>query len=946
MTTNQSHAGGNDMKLKMLIATLLGCLVWQQGVLSQTDTIATDTKQSIGTSTANPPLAPAAGATVSSSATSSVAALTVVFPTFITTQPASQTVVSGGPATFSVTAGGTPPLGYQWYFNGSPISEATAANYTISDVTASSAGNYTVVVTNSCGTATSSEAVLTVVFAPSITAQPAGQTVVNGGNATFSVAAEGTPPLSYQWYFNDTPINGATDATYTINGVSTNNEGSYTVIITNACGSVTSSNITVDTIIPTPPVVAAAANESPSAATGSEAAAAAVPPAAAGAAANESPSTAPGGKAAATTAAVLPVAAVVAANETPSATAGSEAAAATAAVPPAAPATAANETPSAATGSEAAAAAVLPVAAAVAANESTNAAAGSEAAATNNPPTAPVVAASESPSVTASNATAANPPTAPAAAAESSSTTTSNATSSASSSTPQTAGPASIPLIQFQDVPITTAIENLARQAGINYLLDPKIGYGQPDANGLVKPEPTLSIRWENITAGQALGALLDNYGLQITEDRRTHISRITTKDPLAPPPLATRVIQLKYASTSNMVSAVQAALVDKRSRVLPDQRTSQLIVVATDAEQESVDTLINQLDKPTRQVLIETKLVEISSNPSTVKGVDWTKTLQGQNVSFGNGVSDPTKSVSQALFPGNPVTTTASGAGTHSGTTISTPPSSSQTALYSIPQNAAAPGGMALNTLSGFSPAIGFLNADGLQAVISFLNTSKEGQVISTPRVVTLDNETATIAVTRGYPVINVVASTLNVAGGSSITYSNIGTTLQVTPRISANDFIWLKVAPDVSSFFGTHQQTIAGSTYTADIFDSRHIETQVLIPNSNTLVMGGLVQDSPNAQYSKVPLLGDIPGLGWAFRSENKSLNKDNLLIFITPTIVKETDFRPTTSDFLKSQPDLMKSPMNPNSIWDGALPKGDWSNPVPEPGEFDKNPAATTK
>ena len=101
----------------------------------------------------------------------------------------------------------------------------------------------------------------------------------------------------------------------------------------------------------------------------------------------------------------------------------------------------------------------------------------------------------------------------------------------------------------------------------------------------------------------------------------------------------------------------------------------------------------------------------------------------------------------------------------------------------------------------------MGFLNADGLQAVLSFLNSSYEAQIVSTPRVVTLDNETATIAVTRGYPVINVTGGTAKLLrGSSSITYSNIGTILQVTPRISANDYIWLKVVPDVSSHFGSH--------------------------------------------------------------------------------------------------------------------------------------------
>ena len=199
---------------------------------------------------------------------------------------------------------------------------------------------------------------------------------------------------------------------------------------------------------------------------------------------------------------------------------------------------------------------------------------------------------------------------------------------------------ASIPLIQFQDVPLTTAIENLARQAGINYLLDPKIGFGQPDQNGQIKAEPTLSIRWENVTAEQALRALLDNYNLQIIEDKNTHICRITTKDPSAPPPLITRVVQLKYASVSNMTAAVQSVFTDKRSKVLPDSRTSQLVVVATDPEQSAVDTLVAQLDTPTRQVLIETKLVEISSNPNTKKGIDWSGTLSGQNVTFGNNVN------------------------------------------------------------------------------------------------------------------------------------------------------------------------------------------------------------------------------------------------------------------------------------------------------------------
>ncbi len=89
-----------------------------------------------------------------------------------------------------------------------------------------------------------------------------------------------------------------------------------------------------------------------------------------------------------------------------------------------------------------------------------------------------------------------------------------------------------IPHIKFSDVNITVAIENLARLANINYMLDPKIGYGLPDANGQIKVEPTLSINWEKITAENALLALLDNYGLQLIHDKQTGIDRITMKDP------------------------------------------------------------------------------------------------------------------------------------------------------------------------------------------------------------------------------------------------------------------------------------------------------------------------------------------------------------------------------------------------------------------------------
>jgi pectate lyase len=172
---------------------------------------------------------------------------TVTAPT-ITTQPASQTVTAGGSVTFNVAASGTSPFTYQWRFNGTNISGATSSTYSLSNVQSANAGNYSVVVTNSAGSATSANATLTVnaaATAPSITSQPASQTVAVGGTASFSVTATGTATLTYQWRFNGSNISGATSSTYSLSNVQTANAGSYTVVVSNSVGSVTSSTATL-----------------------------------------------------------------------------------------------------------------------------------------------------------------------------------------------------------------------------------------------------------------------------------------------------------------------------------------------------------------------------------------------------------------------------------------------------------------------------------------------------------------------------------------------------------------------------------------------------------------------------------------------------------------------------------------------------------------------------
>jgi hypothetical protein len=187
---------------------------------------------------------------VTGKVTSSAATLTVNTAPAITSQPASQSVLSGQSATFTVTASGTAPLSYQWMDNGSNIAGATSSTYTTPATTPAQDGSqYTVVVNNTAGSVTSSAATLTVVSAPSITDQPDNQTVTAGLSAKFRVNASGTAPLSYQWMQNGSNIPGATSPTYITPATTTGQSGStYTAVVSNAAGTITSNAATLTVV--------------------------------------------------------------------------------------------------------------------------------------------------------------------------------------------------------------------------------------------------------------------------------------------------------------------------------------------------------------------------------------------------------------------------------------------------------------------------------------------------------------------------------------------------------------------------------------------------------------------------------------------------------------------------------------------------------------------------
>jgi len=181
------------------------------------------------------------------------AGATPLTPPSITTQPANRTVVPGTSVSFVVAAAGSPTLRYQWRYNGFDIPNATNASYTVTSAQFTNAGAYSVRVMNSVGAALSANALLTIQSAPQIIYQPRDVNTAPGGTVAFTVGARGTPALGFQWWKDNAPLGGATEASLIISNVQSPHLGNYFVVVSNAFGVVTSAVATLQ--ISAPPVI-------------------------------------------------------------------------------------------------------------------------------------------------------------------------------------------------------------------------------------------------------------------------------------------------------------------------------------------------------------------------------------------------------------------------------------------------------------------------------------------------------------------------------------------------------------------------------------------------------------------------------------------------------------------------------------------------------------------
>jgi type II secretory pathway component GspD/PulD (secretin) len=483
--------------------------------------------------------------------------------------------------------------------------------------------------------------------------------------------------------------------------------------------------------------------------------------------------------------------------------------------------------------------------------------------------------------------------------------------------------------ITLEESPIDVALSTLAQMAGLNIYIDQKITATPMGPDGKPTPLPKVTIKWKDISPNKAFVALVENYGYQAVLDPKTGVTRISIKDPNLKEPLLTRVITLKYANVTNLVPMVKATLAAS-SQVQAEPRTSQLIVVATESELANVSNLLARIDGPVQQVLIEARFMETAKNPKSLKGIDWSGTLREQNFTFGNGV---TSGSTDTVTPGAASSTT---------TTLPSGRTVTSTALSPLDQvttlsSALGAGGLSADTARGFFPHTAFLNADGIKAVLSFLNTDADTESIATPRAVTQEGVPTELSVVRNVPIFEEQqgSSQGGVQQASTVkpnyqllvkeaVLNEVGVKLVVTPRVVGNSDVQLELKPEISAVETIQARVILGGKVNeSPIFSRRKLQTTATVPNGSTLVLGGLLSDETTKSYTKVPLLGDIPVLGYAFRKDSKERNKRNLLIFVTPTIVDTTDYQKLEgARFLKTRP--AEKPDLEESAWDTGKPK----------------------
>jgi len=305
----------------------------------------------------------------------------------------------------------------------------------------------------------------------------------------------------------------------------------------------------------------------------------------------------------------------------------------------------------------------------------------------------------------------------------------------------------------------------------------------------------------------------------------------------------------------------VTTPVISKNVQVVPDKATNTLVIMAEREDYKVLENIIKQLDVPRAMVYIEALIMEVNATKDFKLGVEWRGLTDTGKISG-------TDTGQSAAFIGS---------GGASSTTVGG---------YSVLDTlttTAFPAGFTLGIV-GAGITIGGVTFPNIGAVIQAYKTDTEVSILSTPQIMTLDNEEAEINVGSNVPYITQQqqSTTSTLVGYNTYEYKDVGVILNITPHINQENFVRLKISQQVTKL-------TSAATSTTPTTLKRTAKTTVVVKDNETVVIGGLVGDSTENDTYKVPLLGDIPLLGWLFKTHSTSREKTNLYVFLTPHIVR---------------------------------------------------------
>ena len=395
----------------------------------------------------------------------------------------------------------------------------------------------------------------------------------------------------------------------------------------------------------------------------------------------------------------------------------------------------------------------------------------------------------------------------------------------------------------------------------------------------------SVTLRLKDVPWDQALDIILQARNLGV---RKTgNVLLIAPKDELAAKeklelesknlvqtlePLRTQDFKLNYARATDLAAGLVGTgsgasgatrILTARGSVISEARTNQLFVTDIPSKLEQVQSLISKLDVAVRQVVIEARIVEASDTFGKSLGVRLGGSdLRAQSGGDGGYQLSGSNRVVIGSSYANAVASSGQGGTVDAGSNFVN--------LPAIGQNGYNPAALAVSIFS--SAANRFLNLE-----ISALEADGKGKVVSSPRVVTADQIKAIIE--QGTELPYQIATS---SGATSLAFRKANLKLEVTPQITPEGNIILDL--DVN------KDTVGQATAAGFAINTKHVKTQVLVENGGTVVIGGIFELTETNSETKVPILGDIPGLGNLFKTRTRSSNKQEMLVFITPKVVSE--------------------------------------------------------